>query len=316
MRILVVTADAAFAIGAARMHPEAKVLVASPNQLPSRAIEPFEVAVIDAGSDARNREVAASLERDRAADRIVFITEGEPDPEGRASLARPFTLEELAGVLGLEPPHTTDEDRGSGFLGRLLRRIQPVTDHEDGRPDATPTASPRVRAWPRMDIDRDLAASSPFDAAIARGEQLRELLDALPPVASAAEEAVALAVQARTRLDARVAVVWLAVDGRYRPHHSGDGPTTEVGPGQPVLSGLAGDVSAVLMEPPGPGAELIGIEARAVVAAGLRHAGRFLGAVAAGGRGFTAEDRDELLAVAREHVPRVALARTMERLRR
>lgn len=312
MRILVVTADPSFAIGAARMHPEARVLVASPNQLPSRTAEPFEVAVVDAGSDARNREVARTLEDDGTAHRSVLIGDAAAAAGDRPSLSRPFTLDDLVDVLGLTVDGGDRDDRGGGFLGRMLRRWMPDGAGAEGAGE--PDGAARVRAWPRMDLDDDRDDEG-FSDAIAAAERAAELLDALPPVRPASEEAVALAVTAGERLEGKRAVVWLEDGDGFRAHIAGGGSLPRVAAGQPVLSALSEDVSAVLLRPPGPGADLVGSDVQAVVAARLRHAGRFLGAVAVGGRGFGLDDRDDLLEVARQHAARLALARTVDRLR-
>lgn len=313
MRILVVTADPSFAIGAARMHPEARVLVASPNQLPSRAAEPFEVAVVDTGSDARNREVARTLEDDGTAHRSVLIGDASAAAGDRPSLSRPFTLDDLVDVLGLPTDRGDNDDRGAGLLGRMLRRWMPDATETEGVGD--PDRAARVRAWPRMDVNADRHGEPGFDDAIAAAERVRELLDALPPFDTAAEEAVALAVTAGERLEGTRAVVWLEDGDGFRAHLAGEGSLPRVTAGQPVLSALAEDVSAVLLRPPGPGADLVGADVQAVVAARLRHAGRFLGAVVVGGRGFGLDDRDDLLEVALQHAARLALARTVDRLR-
>lgn len=316
MRILVVTVDPSFAIGAARMHPEAKVLVASPNQLPSRTVEPFEVAVVDAGSDARNLEVARTLEEDGTVHRAVLIGDADAATGDRPSLSRPFTLEDLVDVLGLTVDRGGRDDRGTGLLGRMLRRWMP--DGAEAQGVGEPEGAARVRAWPRMDVDdeRDVDADAAFGDAIAAAERARELLDALPPFGRASEEAVALAVTAGERLEGTRAVVWLEDGDGFRAYLAGEGASLpRMNAGQPVLSALAEDVSAVLLRPPGPGADLVGVDVQAVVAARLRHAGRFLGAVVVGGRGFGLDDRDGLLDLARGHAARLALARTVDRLR-
>lgn len=313
VRILVVTTDPSFAIGAARMHADAKVLVASPNQLPSRSVEAFDAAVIDAGD--RNGEVVGQLRHDLTADRLVVIGDG-PGPDGTdATLARPFTLEELAAVLGLDAlPLTRDEDGRDGFLGRLMRRFHLAGEGPDGE-TAPPRDVPRVRAWPRMDVDHDPVSAAGYDEAIVAGDRLRELLDGLPPVASVAEEAVAVVVAVRERLEGQLTVAWLESDGSFHPHHTEDRNLAPLDADHPVLSALAEDVSAVVLEPAGPAVDLVGGDVPGVAVAGIRYAGRLLGAVAVGRRALSVADRDTLLAIAREHAPRLALARTMERLR-
>ena len=310
MRVLVVTADPSFAIGSARMHPDAKVLVASPNQLPSRAVEAFDAAVIDAGD--QNVEVVERLRGELTADRLLVITEGAVPDGADAVLARPFTLEELAALLGLDAPTVDGEEDGGRFLGRLLRRFHLTAD--DGE-DPGIEAPSRVRAWPRVDVGRDATDDESYGDAIVAGDRLRELLDGLPPVASVAEEAVALTVIASERLEATHAVVWLEVDGSFQPYRSNGAPIAPVGADHPVVSALSEDVSAVLLTPPGPAADLVGGEAPGVVLAGVRYAGRMLGIVTVGRRALTVADRDTLLEIARAHAPRLALAATMQRLR-
>lgn len=317
MRVLVVTVDPSFAIAAARMHPEAKVLVSSPTQLPSRAVEPFDVAVVDAGADGP--AIAERLAVEDTAERFVLVTPDAGVPGDHPTLSRPFTLEELAGVIGLDAPAPSQEEPEHGFLGRLFRRMQLGMTADEGtaeEPDAGPSAGTRIRAWPRMRDARVEPPVGPLHEAITTGEALRELLDGLPPVASVAQEAVGLAVLARERLEGMAAVVWLHRDDEVlEPFHRAELDLSVVVREHAVLSALAEDVSAVLLSPPGPAADLVGADVAEVVVAGLRYAGRPLGAVVVGGRGLTPEHRDELLAIAQERAPRVALARTLERLR-
>lgn len=317
MRVLVVTVDPSFAIAAARMHPDAQVLVSSPTQLPSRSVEPFDVAVVDAGADGP--AIAERLDAEQTAERFVLVAPDADAPGDHPTLSRPFTLEELAGVIGLDAPAPSQEEPEHGFLGRLFRRMQlwTATDEEvAAEPDAEPGTGARVRAWPRMRDAREERTVGPLHEAITTGEELRDLLDGLPPVASVAQEAVGLAVLARERLEGMTAVVWLRRDDEVlEPFHRGELELSAVGGDHAVLSALAEDVSAVLLSPPGPAADLVGADVPAVAVAGLRYAGRPLGAVVVGGRGLTPEHRDELLAIAQERAPRVALARTLERLR-
>ncbi|MDQ3931404.1 MAG: hypothetical protein M3252_00990 [Actinomycetota bacterium] len=341
MRILALTEDASFAFALSQLPLEHDVVaVDSIEQLGGQDLS-FQVALVDLGTTRRGLVGASDVIRSGVSAPCLVVGDENPIElavqlaRNASVLVRPFTLDELDARLeelmiaahgrkewsGTRVGARTAADGDGGGM-ELAASAGPAVTVPSGPSGDRPVGRVEFRMREAEPLDPEGRARTEWTSSLLEETaQLERFLDRVPEVVDRRAVAGRLLDMVEGNLGPLVSVVWVPEeDGGYAALASRRLESDERVPfDQSLFLSFETNLDAVLvscLDPmQHPAAGIPGIRGDTLIAAALRNGQALQGVVMAAGNGYTDFERDQLLRLALESVPALAVAEVFERLR-